>query len=158
MLCPRTVTLRGDAAARGMRVMVAVIGADIVSQRRSAGELCTRVGELASGLGTSTAGGNMTTCGGCRFRSVGTDTGSALCEGQVIEHAADECPDLPACGRCCRLGPDGSLFAEQPEEASSLASPELGDPFGGMPAETAGDMVPEVVPEVGCLRCRNFVQ
>jgi len=131
--------------------MAAVIGDDEVSQRKNAGELCTRVGELTSDLGTSTAGGNTTTCGGCGLRFVGSVTGSALCGKQATEPAGDECPDSRAA--------DGTFFGEHAvdlpadEGSGSLATPMLGDPLGRVLEEIAGD----TVPEVGCLRCRNFL-
>mmetsp|Transcript_57945 Transcript_57945/g.114923 ORF Transcript_57945/g.114923 Transcript_57945/m.114923 type:complete len:229 (+) Transcript_57945:745-1431(+) len=163
---PRTVTLRGDAFARiCKRAMVdAVTGADKASQWISAGELRTRVGELtstSSSLGTSTAGGNtVTTCGEGCFRTVCPAAESALCEGQVIEHPGDVGPDSHAAGGCCRFGADGSLCGEHAtdpptggEAEGSQATTVFGDPVGRVPKEIAGDMVPEV----GCLRFRNFL-
>jgi len=148
IVCPRTVTLRGDAVAQGRCAMAAVIGDDEVSQRKNAGELCTRVSELTSDFGTSTVGGNTTTCGGCGFRFVGSVTGSALCGRQATEPAGDECPDSRAA--------DGTFFGSMSSTRLSMkgqATPMLGDPLGRVPEEIGGDMVPEV----GCLRCRNFL-
>lgn len=155
MQSPRTVTLRGDAVARGTRVMAAGKGA--VSQRKSEGELCTRVGDMTSALGTSTAGGNtvtlpVTTCVDGLFRTVGTATGS----GHVAEPTGGECERDS--GDCCRLGTDTILCGEhvtdppEGEGAGSQATTVLGDPLGRVPKEIAGDMVPEV----GCGMFRNF--
>jgi hypothetical protein len=149
------VTLRGDAVARGTRVMAAGKGA--VSQRKSEGELCTRVGDMTSALGTSTAGGNtvtlpVTTCVDGLFRTVGTATGS----GHVAEPTGGECERDS--GDCCRLGTDTILCGEhvtdppEGEGAGSQATTVLGDPLGRVPKEIAGDMVPEV----GCGMFRNF--
>lgn len=144
------MTLSGDAVARGTRitaVTAAGTGAPKVSQRKSAGELWTRVGDMTSALGTSIAGGNIvtlpvTTCVDCLFRTVGTATGS----GQVAEPAGGDCRDS---GDCCRLGTDTILCGEhatdppEGEGAGSQATTVLGDPLGRVPKEIAGDMVPE---------------